>query len=164
MDAMVVSAIASTRSDAKAKGRPLNLSQATNCCMASVQVSDWMIRAQALQAAIRLTCLRRMERGAQSWTISSTNVAPAGYYNLATECGFCLTASSTASGAPVVLDPCNGSTAQAWNAVSAGSTYEFNPANNPSNCLDVRGDATASGTLVQTFSCNSGPNEQWAVN
>jgi beta-glucanase (GH16 family) len=102
--------------------------------------------------------------GAQSWTISSTNVAPAGYYNLATEGGFCLTASSTASGAPVVLDPCNGSTAQAWNAVSSGSTYEFNPANNPSNCLDVRGDATASGTLVQTFSCNSGPNEQWAVN
>ena len=62
MDAMVVSAIASTRSDAKARGRPLNLPQATNCCMASVQVSDWMIRAHALQAAIQLTCLRRMER------------------------------------------------------------------------------------------------------
>jgi beta-glucanase (GH16 family) len=102
--------------------------------------------------------------GAQSWTISSTNVTPAGYYNLATEGGFCLTASSTESGGAVVLDPCNGSLAQAWNAVSTGSTYEFNPANNPSNCLDVREDGTASGTLVQTFSCNSGNNEQWAVN
>ena len=102
--------------------------------------------------------------GAQSWSISSTNVTPAGYYNLATEGGFCLTASSTESGAGVVLDPCNGSLAQAWNAVSTGSTYEFNPANNPSNCLDVRGDGTASGTLVQTFSCNSGNNEEWAVN
>jgi beta-glucanase (GH16 family) len=102
--------------------------------------------------------------GAQSWTISSTDVTPAGYYNLATEGGFCLTASGTTSGAAVVLDPCNGSLAQAWNAVSTGSTYEFNPANNRSNCLDVREDGTESGTLVQTFSCNSGNNEQWAVN
>jgi beta-glucanase (GH16 family) len=102
--------------------------------------------------------------GAQSWSISNANVSPAGYYNLATEGAFCLTASGTASGSAVVLEPCNGSSAQAWNAVSTGSTYEFNPANNPSNCLDVRGDGTASGTLVQTFSCNSGPNEQWAVN
>ena len=100
---------------------------------------------------------------AQNWTLSSTNVSPAGYYNLATEGGYCLTASGTASGSSVVLDPCNGSTAQAWNAVSTGSTYEFNPANNPSNCLDVKSDATASGTAVQVWSCNSGSNEEWAV-
>lgn len=101
---------------------------------------------------------------AQSWSISSTNVSPAGYYNLATEGGYCLTASGTASGSAVVLDPCNGSTAQAWNAVSTGSTFEFNPANNPSNCLDVQANGTASGTIVQTWSCNSGSNEEWAVN
>ena len=102
--------------------------------------------------------------GAQSWSISSSGVVPAGYYNLATEGGYCLTASGTTSGAAVVLNPCNGSLAQAWNAVSTGTTYEFNPANNASNCLDVRGDATTSGTLVQTYSCSSGPNEEWAVN
>ena len=102
--------------------------------------------------------------GAQNWSISSTNVSPAGYYNLATEGAYCLTASGTASGSAVVLEPCNGSTAQAWNAVSTGSTYEFTPANNPSNCLDVQGDHTSSGTLVQVWSCNAGPNEQWAVN
>ena len=102
--------------------------------------------------------------GAQSWSISSTGVVPAGYYNLATEGGYCLTASGTASGSAVVLDPCNGSTAQAWNAVSTGTTFEFNPANNPSNCLDVASNGTASGTLVQTWSCNAGSNEEWAVN
>lgn len=102
--------------------------------------------------------------GAQSWSMSSTNVSPAGYYNLATEGSNCLTASSTSSGAGVVLQPCNGSSAQAWNAVSTGSTYEFTPANNPSNCLDVRSNGAAAGTAVQVWSCNSGPNEQWAVN
>ncbi len=101
--------------------------------------------------------------GAQNWSISSTNVSPAGYYNLATEGAYCLTASDTASGSAAILTPCNGSSAQAWNAVSAGSTYELTPANNPSNCLDVRGDATGSGTIVQVYSCNSGPQQQWAV-
>ncbi len=102
--------------------------------------------------------------GAQSWSMSSTNVSPTGYYNLATEGANCLTASGTASTAAVVLQPCNGSSAQAWNAVSTNGTYAFHPANNPSNCLDVRGDATAPGTAVQVYTCNSGPNEQWAVN
>ena len=101
---------------------------------------------------------------AQSWSISSTNVNPAGYYNLATEGGNCLTASSTTSGSAVTLTPCNGSTGQAWNAVSTGSTYEWNPANNPSNCLDVRGGATASGTIVQVYSCNAESPQEWAVN
>ena len=102
--------------------------------------------------------------GAQSWSMSNTNVSPTGYYNLATEGANCLTASGTASTAAVVLQPCNGSSAQAWNAVSTNGTYAFHPANNPSNCLDVRGDATAPGTAVQVYTCNSGPNEQWAVN
>ncbi len=102
--------------------------------------------------------------GAQAWSMSSTNVSPAGYYNLATEGANCLTASGTANGAAVTLTPCNGSSAQAWNAVSTGSTYEFTPANNPSNCLDVRSNGTASGTLVQVWSCNAGANEEWAVN
>ncbi len=102
--------------------------------------------------------------GAQNWAISSTNVTPAGYYNLSTEGANCLTASGTASGSAVTITPCNGSSAQAWNAVSAGGNFEFNPANNPGNCLDVRGDGTASGTVVQVYSCNAGPQEQWAVN
>ncbi len=102
--------------------------------------------------------------GAQSWSIASTNVNPAGYYNLATEGANCLTASGTGSGSAVTLTPCNGSSAQAWNAVSAGSTFEWTPANNPSNCLDVRGGATASGTVVQVYSCNASSPQQWAVN
>ena len=101
---------------------------------------------------------------AQTWSISNSGVTPAGYYNLATEGAYCLTASGTASGSAVVLDPCNGSAAQAWNAVPSGSFYTFNPANNPSLCLDVRADGTSPGTLVQAWTCNSGNNEQWAVN
>ena len=102
--------------------------------------------------------------GAQIWSMSSTNVAPAGYYNLATEGANCLTASGTSNGSAVTLTPCNGSSAQAWNAVSTGTTFEFTPANNPSNCLDVRANGTSAGTLTQVWSCNAGSNEQWAVN
>ncbi len=104
--------------------------------------------------------------GAQSWNISNAGVVPSGFYNLSVEggSGYCLTASSTSSGSAVVLEPCNGSSAQSWNAVANGSTYSWNPANNTSLCLDVRGDASASGTLVQAWTCNGGPNEQWAVN
>lgn len=100
---------------------------------------------------------------AQTWSISNAGVVPAGYYNLATEGANCLTA-PTISGWNVTLTPCNGSMAQAWNAVSNGVTFELTPANNPNNCLDVRANGTASGTIVQVYSCNSGPNEQWAVN
>ena len=102
--------------------------------------------------------------GAQNWYMSNTNVNPAGYYNLSTEGANCLTASGTGSTSAVLLEPCNGASSQAWNAVATGGTYAFHPANNPANCLDVRGDATASGTVVQVYTCNSGPNEQWAVN
>jgi alpha-galactosidase len=63
----------------------------------------------------------------------------------------------------VVLDPCNGSSAQAWEAVASGSFYVFHPANNTANCLDVRGDGTSSETIVQVYTCNGGNNEQWAL-
>jgi len=101
--------------------------------------------------------------GAQNWTASTSGVVPAGYYNLATEGAYCLTASGTASTSAVVLDPCAGTSAQAWEAVASGSNYIFHPANNTANCLDVRGDGTASGTVVQVYTCNGGNNEEWAA-
>jgi len=100
--------------------------------------------------------------GAQNWTASTSGVVPAGYWNFATEGAYCLTASGTASTDAVVLDPCVGSSAQAWEAVQSGSNYIFHPANNTANCLDVRGDGTASGTIVQVYACNGGNNEEWA--
>lgn len=101
--------------------------------------------------------------GAQNWSASTSGVVPAGYFNLATEGAYCLTASGTASGSAVVLDPCVGSSAQAWEAVASGTNYIFHPANNTANCLDVRGDGTASGTVVQAWACNGGNNEEWAA-
>ncbi len=102
--------------------------------------------------------------GAQNWSMSNTNVAPAGYYNLATEGANCLTASSGTSGSAVQLQPCNGSSAQAWNAVAGGSNYAFHPANNTALCLDVRSAGTGNGTIVQTWTCNGSGAQQWAVN
>ncbi len=102
--------------------------------------------------------------GAQTWVLSDAGTSPAGSYNIAVSYGpYCLTASGTASTSAVVLEPCNGSSAQAWNAVPSSVGYTFNPANNPSLCLDVRGDGTTPGTLVQAYTCNGGNNEQWVV-
>ena len=102
---------------------------------------------------------------AQSFVFSNNGVSPAGSYNIAVSLGaYCITASGAGSTSGVVLEPCNGSPAQAWNAVPSGNFFTFNPANNPSLCLDVRGNATAPYTAVQVYTCNGGPNEQWAVN
>lgn len=101
----------------------------------------------------------------QIWVFSNANVVPAGYYNLAVSYGpYCMTASGSASGSLVQLDPCNGSPAQAWQAVTAGNGYVFHPANNTSLCLDVQGDGTAPETSVIAWTCNGGNNEQWVLN
>jgi hypothetical protein len=48
--------------------------------------------------------------------------------------------------------------------VPAGSGYVLHPANNTSLCLDVQGDGTANGTLVDAYTCNGGNNENWVLN
>jgi len=103
--------------------------------------------------------------GAQSWVFSNANVVPAGYFNLAVSFGpYCMTATGTANGSVVNLQPCNGSPGQAWNAVYSGGTYELRPANNTNLCLDVKDFGTANGTAVQVWGCASSSNQRWAIN
>jgi len=102
--------------------------------------------------------------GAQSWVFSNVNVVPAGYYNLAVFGPYCMTASGSTSGSLVQLDPCDGSPAQAWQAVPANGGFVFHPANNTSLCLDVQRDETAAGTLVEALTCNGKNDEEWVLN
>ncbi|MGA2889946.1 MAG: protease pro-enzyme activation domain-containing protein [Terracidiphilus sp.] len=103
--------------------------------------------------------------GAQSWVFNNSGVTPAGYYNIAVSYGpYCVTASGSTSGSLVNLQPCIGSSAQAWEAVPSGDAFVLHPANNTSLCLDVQGDGTAAGTLVQGWTCNGGNNEEWVIN
>jgi aryl-phospho-beta-D-glucosidase BglC (GH1 family) len=101
--------------------------------------------------------------GAQNWSASNSGVTPAGYYNFATEGAYCLTASGTTSGSPAVLDPCVGSSGQAWEAVATGtgSYYILHPANNTALCLDVEDASSTSGTGVQVYTCNSTNAQSW---
>ena len=98
--------------------------------------------------------------GAQNWAFSDTGVVPAGYYNLATEGPYCLSASGTSSGSAVVLDPCAGTTGQAWEAVVSGSNYIFHPASNTALCLTASG--TASGNAVDVDTCNGATSQEWS--
>jgi hypothetical protein len=103
--------------------------------------------------------------GAQSWVFSNVNVVPSGFYNLAVSYGpYCMTATGSASGSPVQLDPCNGSSGQAWEAVPGANGYIFHPAINTTLCLDVEGDGTTNGTPLIAWTCNGGNNEEWVLN
>jgi hypothetical protein len=67
---------------------------------------------------------------------------------------------STAQGAAIVQEPCNGSSAQEWVEISVGDNI-FHYANVLSGfCLDARGSA-ANGTPVQQWTCNRISNENW---
>ncbi len=101
----------------------------------------------------------------QSWVFSNTNVAPAGYFNIAaSSTSYCMTASSSDNGAAVNLQACNGSSGQSWRPVVSGSGYALSPANNPGLCLDVKGAGTAPGTPVVVWTCKTSTNQQWDIN
>ena len=100
---------------------------------------------------------------AQRWNFSNVGVQPAGDYRVAVSLGnYCMTASSTSSGAPVNLQACNGSPSQAWHATSAsGGSFTLSPASSTGLCLDVKAAGTADGTLVQVYSCNGTSAQRW---
>ncbi len=101
---------------------------------------------------------------AQKWVFNNSGVQPAGYYNIAVSLGaYCATASGSSSGSPVNLQPCNGSSGQAWQAVSAGNGYVLHPANNTGLCMDVQSSGTTNGTLVQVWTCNGTNAQNWAL-
>jgi hypothetical protein len=45
--------------------------------------------------------------------------------------------------------------------VQSGSFYNLHPADNTALCLDVRGAGTASGTIVQVYTCNGTNAQNW---
>jgi hypothetical protein len=65
--------------------------------------------------------------------------------------GMCLDVrgGSSANGTPVQLYTCNGTAAQQWTVVEAGSTLRAF-----GKCLDIAGGGTANGTKVQLWDCN----------
>jgi hypothetical protein len=66
--------------------------------------------------------------------------------------GLCLDdrSASTANFNPVQVYTCNGSAAQQWSVVQAGSTLHV-----LGKCLDVNGGGTANGTKVDLYDCNN---------
>ena len=72
--------------------------------------------------------------------------------------GLCLDdrAQSTANFNPIQVYTCNGSVAQQWTVVQAGSTLRV-----LGKCLDVPGGATANGTLLSLYDCNGTGAQVW---
>jgi hypothetical protein len=72
--------------------------------------------------------------------------------------GLCLDdrAASTANFNPVQVYTCNGTPAQQWTVVQAGSTLHV-----LGKCLDIAGGGTANGTLVDLYDCNDTAAQVW---
>lgn len=69
----------------------------------------------------------------------------------------CITASSQADGAPVVIQPCTGAQSQQW-TFTGGNVKVFG-----TFCLDVTNGVKADGTKLQIWTCSAGnPNQQWS--
>jgi hypothetical protein len=66
--------------------------------------------------------------------------------------GLCLDVrgASTANFTPVQVYTCNGTSAQQWTVVQAGSTLHA-----LGKCLDINGGGTADGTTVDLYDCNA---------
>jgi len=77
---------------------------------------------------------------------------PPGGHTITNANGLCLDdrSSSTANGNPVQIFTCNGTAAQQWTFVEAGSTLHV-----LGKCLDISGGGTANGTKVQLWDCNN---------
>lgn len=72
--------------------------------------------------------------------------------------GLCLDdrSSSTADFNPVQVYTCNGTAAQQWTVVQAGSTLHV-----LGKCLDINGGGTADGTTVDLYDCNNTAAQVW---
>ncbi|WP_051639813.1 ricin-type beta-trefoil lectin domain protein [Cellulomonas sp. URHE0023] len=72
--------------------------------------------------------------------------------------GLCLdnNGASTANGNKVQIWGCNGTVAQQWTFVQAGTTLRVQ-----GKCLDIAGAGTANGTKVQLWDCNSTGAQVW---
>jgi len=72
--------------------------------------------------------------------------------------GMCLdnNAQSTANGNKVQIWGCNGTVAQRWTFIEAGTTLRVQ-----GKCLDIAGGGTANGTKVQLYDCNSTGAQVW---
>jgi hypothetical protein len=72
--------------------------------------------------------------------------------------GLCLDdrSASTANFNPVQVYPCNGTAAQQWSFVQAGTTLHV-----LGKCLDVNGGGTADGTKVDLYDCNNTGSQVW---
>ena len=78
--------------------------------------------------------------------------------SITTPSGFCLdnNAASTANGNKIQIWDCNGSAAQKWTFVEAGTTLHVQ-----GKCLDIPGGGTANGLKLQLWDCNNTAAQVW---
>ena len=87
-----------------------------------------------------------------------TTPPPAGGGALTNANGLCLdnNAQSTANGNKIQIWGCNGTVAQKWTFVQAGTTLHVQ-----GKCLDIASGGTANGTKVQLWDCNGTGAQVW---
>jgi glucosylceramidase len=70
---------------------------------------------------------------------------------------------ATADGTQVQLWGYGGTSNEQWQAVDRGNGYYSFVARNSNKCLDVRGQSTTDGGLLQQWTCTSGPAQSFQL-
>jgi hypothetical protein len=71
--------------------------------------------------------------------------------------GMCMTTAGSSSGAALVIQSCNGGSAQLFRLTSAHDIVH----SGTNTCVDVKGNKTAAGTRLQVWKCNGQTNQKW---
>ncbi|MDN3357298.1 RICIN domain-containing protein [Actinomadura sp. DC4] len=71
--------------------------------------------------------------------------------------GMCLTTTGSSAGSALVVQSCNGGSAQLFRHTSANDIVH----SGTNKCVDARGDKTAAGTRLQIYTCNGYNNQKW---
>lgn len=113
---------------------------------------------------VRLLLAAVIAAGSLLTVTSAGQAAVYGVYQLEShESGKCLQPVSTAQGAAIVQEPCNGSLAQQWTQETSSSSNNADWYVNRASglCLDARGGA-ADGTPIEQWTCDWISNENWS--
>jgi hypothetical protein len=71
--------------------------------------------------------------------------------------GMCMTATGSSAGAALVVQSCNGGSAQLFRLTSANDIVH----SGTNKCVDVKDKKTAAGTRLQIWTCNGQANQKW---
>jgi hypothetical protein len=111
-----------------------------------------------------ITTLVQQYKASPLLSTSLFNIAPRGSgwtLSPATSPTRCLDAGAATNFTGLVVNACNGSASQSWNITANPQNGSFRIATaSTGRCMNVRGNSTAAGAVMEVYDCNPGSTSQ----